>query len=30
MKMYDAKNRSTIDLGIKKTNFDFVRVRLKK
>ena len=27
--MYDAKNRSTIGLGIKKTNFDFLRVRLK-
>ena len=29
--MYDAKNRSTMGLGIhKKTNFDFLRVRLKK
>ena len=28
--MYDAKNRSTIGLGIKKTNFDFLGVRLKK
>ena len=27
--MYDAKNRSTIGLGIKKSNIDSLRVRLK-